>query len=37
MILLEGSVGVEEWFGGEPSLQDPSLPANTLLVRPHRL
>ena len=36
LILLGGSVGVEEWFGGDPSLQDPSLPANTLLVRPHR-
>ena len=37
LILLGGGVGVEEWFGGDPALQDPSLPANTLLVRSHAL
>ena len=33
LILLEGSVGVEEWFGGDPETLDASLPGHTLLVR----
>ena len=33
LILLEGSVGVEEWFGGDPRLLAASLPGSTLLVR----
>lgn len=34
LILLGGGVSAEEWFGGDPALQDACLPANTLLVRP---
>ena len=33
LILLEGSVGVEEWFGGDPETLDASLPGHTLQVR----
>ena len=33
LILLEGTVSVEEWFGGDPADSDPSLPGSTLLVR----
>lgn len=29
LILLEGSVSVEQWFGGDPGLQDPALPVHT--------
>ena len=33
LVLLEGSVGIEEWFGGDPRLMAASLPGHTLLVR----